>query len=113
MRGSGCRRHGGLWRSTCASYKGYLFYSRQPPFCRRCRRYGHNDGGCEEQRCLQCAQLGHIAKECTVPKSCHSCGSLDHLMRDCKGGGKQYREGMRGEEGMKDRCYFILLFASR
>uniref|UniRef100_A0A9J7ZNB8 CCHC-type domain-containing protein n=1 Tax=Cyprinus carpio carpio TaxID=630221 RepID=A0A9J7ZNB8_CYPCA len=64
--------------------KGYLFYSRQPPFCRRCRRYGHNDGGCEEQRCLQCAQLGHIAKECTVPKSCHSCGSLDHLMRDCK-----------------------------
>ncbi|XP_052449391.1 uncharacterized protein LOC128011245 [Carassius gibelio] len=83
--------------------KGYLFYSRQPPFCRRCRRYGHNDGGCEEQRCLQCAQLGHIAKECTVPKSCHSCGSLDHLMRDCKGGRKQYREGVRGEEGMKDR----------
>uniref|UniRef100_A0A671NF48 CCHC-type domain-containing protein n=1 Tax=Sinocyclocheilus anshuiensis TaxID=1608454 RepID=A0A671NF48_9TELE len=69
--------------------KGYLFYSRQPPFCRRCRRYGHNDGGCEEPRCLQCALLGHTAKECSAPKSCHSCGSLDHLMRDCKKGRKQ------------------------
>ncbi len=82
--------------------KGYLFYSRQPPFCRRCRRYGHNDGGCEEQRCLRCAQLGHTAKECSAPKTCHSCGSSDHLMRDCKDGRKQCREGVRQDESTKD-----------
>uniref|UniRef100_A0A672M681 CCHC-type domain-containing protein n=1 Tax=Sinocyclocheilus grahami TaxID=75366 RepID=A0A672M681_SINGR len=60
--------------------KGYLFYSRQPPFCR-------------SKGVWQCAQLGDTAKECSAPKSCHSCGSLDHLMRDCKNGRKQCREG--------------------
>uniref|UniRef100_A0A673MWR6 CCHC-type domain-containing protein n=1 Tax=Sinocyclocheilus rhinocerous TaxID=307959 RepID=A0A673MWR6_9TELE len=90
--------------------KGYLFYSRQPPICRRCRRYGHNDGGCVEQRCLQCAQLGHTAKECSAPKSCHSCGSLDHLMRDCKNGRKQYvmaafLEALSGEQFKNPKQY--------
>lgn len=84
--------------------KGYLFYSRQPPFCRRCRRYGHNDGGCKEQRCLRCAKLGHTAKECSVPKTCHSCGSSDHLMRECKNGVREdgnVKDRLSGEEGQK------------
>lgn len=83
--------------------KGYLFYSRQPPFCRRCRRYGHNEGRCEEERCRRCSKLGHTAKECSVPKTCHSCGSLDHLMKECKEGREQYGRGMRVEETETER----------
>ncbi|XP_077060974.1 uncharacterized protein LOC143713527 [Siphateles boraxobius] len=73
--------------------KGFLFYSRQPPFCRRCRRYGHVDGRCGEERCRRCFKLGHTAKDCSVPKTCHSCGSLDHLMKDCKVGRRQHGRG--------------------
>jgi len=78
--------------------KGFLFYSRQPPFCRRCRRYGHDDGRCGEERCRRCSKLGHTAKECSMPKTCHSCGSLDHLMKDCKAGRRQHGRGRGVEE---------------
>lgn len=72
--------------------KGYLFFSRQPPFCKRCRRYGHNYGRCEEERCRRCSKLGHTARECSIPKACQCCGSLGHLMKECKEYQKQYGE---------------------
>ncbi|KAI4793353.1 hypothetical protein KUCAC02_032783 [Chaenocephalus aceratus] len=49
--------------------RGYLFYPRQPAFCRRCRQSGHVDGGCSGASCRFCGQRRHEAKDCTVPKA--------------------------------------------
>ncbi|KAK2886182.1 hypothetical protein Q8A67_017019 [Cirrhinus molitorella] len=48
-------------------------------------------------------KLGHTAKECSAPKSCHCCGSSDHLMKDCKDGRKQCWEGVREDKSVKNR----------
>ena len=63
--------------------RGYLFYPRQPAFCRRCRQSGHVEGGCAGASCRFCGQRGHEAKDCTVPKACHGCSGIDHLYRSC------------------------------
>ena len=63
--------------------RGYLFYARQPAFCRRCRQPGHTEAGCSGTCCRTCGQGGHEAKDCTGPKACHGCGGLGHLYRNC------------------------------
>ncbi|XP_070568997.1 protein lin-28 homolog A-like isoform X2 [Ptychodera flava] len=37
-------------------------------------------------RCYNCGEMGHHAKNCSLPpqkKKCHQCGSEDHLVADC------------------------------
>lgn len=91
--------------------RGFLFYTRQPAFCRRCRKSGHTEAGCTGVCCRFCGQVGHEAKECTAPKACHGCGGLDHLYRSCPDRRKTFAEvaktsgGLEGgkEQGMGPR----------
>ncbi|KAK1875560.1 Zinc finger CCHC domain containing protein 3 [Dissostichus eleginoides] len=48
--------------------RGYLFYPRQPAFCRRCRQSGHVEGGCNGASCRFCGQGGHEAKTARCPR---------------------------------------------
>ena len=79
--------HGGLKHPpalfSLGGDRGYLFYARQPAFCRRCRQSGHTEAGCSGAGCRTCGQGGHDAKECTGPKACHGCGEMGHLYRNC------------------------------
>ena len=49
-----------------AGDKGFLYYNRQPPFCRKCRVYGHGDGACNFVRCGRpsCRASGHESRDC-------------------------------------------------
>ena len=33
-----------------------------------------------------------MSSKCPSPKKCHSCGSKEHLFRDCPGAGRTYAE---------------------
>ena len=63
--------------------RGYLLYSRQPPFCRSCWSAGHVEGVCPGRKCRLCTETGHEAKDCRAPKKCHVCGESGHLARSC------------------------------
>ena len=64
--------------------RGYCFYIRQPPFCKKCRGRGHTERTCKDGKaCRFCSSTEHCAKDCTRPKACHTCGSTDHLKKDC------------------------------
>lgn len=63
--------------------RGYCYYSRQPPWCRRCRQSGHADGACGGSGCRICGEEGHQAKDCRKARKCHACASEEHLARDC------------------------------
>ncbi|KAJ8347219.1 hypothetical protein SKAU_G00286200 [Synaphobranchus kaupii] len=63
--------------------RGYCLYSRQPPFCKKCRAHGHGERECGTARCRFCHKEGHAAKSCPVPKTCHRCGETGHLIRSC------------------------------
>ncbi|KAK9515954.1 hypothetical protein VZT92_026550 [Zoarces viviparus] len=78
--------------------RGYLFYPRQPAFCRKCRQSGHAEAGCGEARCRFCGQAGHSAKDCTEPRTCHGCGGTDHLYRGCPGRKKTFAEAAKPTE---------------
>ncbi|MBN3285519.1 ZCHC3 protein, partial [Polyodon spathula] len=62
---------------------GYILYSGQPPFCRKCQKYGHSDQNCEELRCFNCGEKGHFSYDCKNSKKCHNCGDASHVKRDC------------------------------
>lgn len=89
--GPDCLRHPPAFFSLGGD-RGYLFYSRQPAFCRRCRQSGHTEEHCSGDCCRFCGQGGHDAKDCTAPKACHSCGGVDHLYRSCPGRKKTFAE---------------------
>ncbi|MGH0191411.1 UNVERIFIED_CONTAM: hypothetical protein FKN15_063594 [Acipenser sinensis] len=57
-----------------AGVRGYIVYSGQPQYCRRCQEFGHLEYQCNI-RCLNCKDPGHAASECPKPKACKECGA--------------------------------------
>ena len=53
--------------------RGYCFYSRQPPFCRRCRTHGHSEGSCGN--CWRCQATDHTTKDCPLLRRCQRWGA--------------------------------------
>ena len=85
---------------TIGADRGFLFYSRQPAFCRRCRRHGHGEQECGgPAQCRFCGGRGHAAKDCPVPKTCHRCGAAGHLARDCREKTSTYAAAASGSGG--------------
>uniref|UniRef100_A0A8C7F4X2 CCHC-type domain-containing protein n=1 Tax=Oncorhynchus kisutch TaxID=8019 RepID=A0A8C7F4X2_ONCKI len=74
--------------------RGTLFYTRQPPFCRRCMAYGHIFASCSTRKCRFCGSEEHEAKDCDKPKACHGCGSSAHLWRGCPARQRSYARCM-------------------
>ena len=84
---------------TVEGVRGYVVYSRQPPFCRRCMEVGYTSEDCKRVVCHNCRQRGHIAVECTEPRTCNICGSKGHLMRSCPDRQHTYADTAREEAG--------------
>ncbi|CAB1340593.1 unnamed protein product [Coregonus sp. 'balchen'] len=82
--------------------RGPLFYARQPPFCRRCMKYGHNFASCGGRKCRVCGSGAHEAKDCDESKKCHGRGSSAHVWRDCMACHKSYAAAAGGEQ-VQDR----------
>ena len=79
--------------------RGYCFYARQPPFCKKCRGRGHKEANCNvAKKCRFCLSAEHLAADCTRPKACHTCGSTDHLRKDCPERGGAVGGGPKGAE---------------
>lgn len=83
---------------SLGSDRGMLFYTRQPPFCKKCREYGHVTAACSTGRCRFCKSGEHEAKDCREPKECHGCGSRLHLFRDCPSRRQSYAEATAGRK---------------
>lgn len=81
-----------------AGVRGYIVYSGQPQYCRRCQEFGHLEYQCNI-RCLNCKDPGHAASECPKPKVCKECGATDHLFKTCPKRKRTYASAARGEEG--------------
>ena len=88
---------------TVEGVRGYVVYSRQPPFCRRCMEVGHTGEDCKRVVCHNCRQRGHIAVECTEPRTCNICGSKGHLMRSCPDRQRTYADAAREGTGQRQR----------
>lgn len=83
---------------SLGSDRGMLFYTRQPPFCKKCREYGHVTAACSKGKCRFCRSGEHEAKDCKEPKECHGCGSRLHLFRDCPSRRQSYAEAAAGRK---------------
>lgn len=93
---------------SLGSDRGMLFYARQPPFCRKCREYGHGTASCGLVKCRFCMSEEHEAKNCTAPKECHGCGSKQHLFRECPARQQTYAAAaaggrMAGGKGVEEK----------
>ena len=91
---------------SLAADRGFLFYSRQPPFCRKCKQHGHSEGACGFVWCNVCKCYGHETRECPFPKACSGCGRMGHLIKDCPERAQTYAEvaspGGEEVEGLPD-----------
>ena len=91
-----------------AADRGFLFYSRQPQFCRKCKRHGHTEGACGFVWCRDCKAYGHETRDCPFPKACHGCGKIGHVNKDCPERKPSYAEaastgqGVEEEEGLTE-----------
>ena len=83
--------------------RGFLFYSRQPPYCKTCKRQGHKEGACGFVRCRICTAYGHEARDCPHQGTCNHCGKAGHFHRDCPERKRTYAEaaGAGAEHGLK------------
>lgn len=82
---------------SIGKYKGYLIYSRQPMYCRKCKGFGHLEQSCKEGSCMNCGMKGHVARECRHEKTCNLCGEAGHLFKDCPGRNASYADAARGK----------------
>lgn len=78
--------------------RGYLFYSGQPQYCRKCGRFGHLAASCEDVICRNCQGSGHESKDCSVAKKCSICNSEEHLFKHCPMRQTTYADAVREEE---------------
>uniref|UniRef100_W5NLG6 CCHC-type domain-containing protein n=1 Tax=Lepisosteus oculatus TaxID=7918 RepID=W5NLG6_LEPOC len=78
------------------SSRGYLYYRDQPPFCRKCRGFGHRDADCEVTECSKCHSRDHSTRNCNI-KECSLCGAEGHLYRQCNRRNMDYSRALRGE----------------
>uniref|UniRef100_A0A4W4E325 CCHC-type domain-containing protein n=1 Tax=Electrophorus electricus TaxID=8005 RepID=A0A4W4E325_ELEEL len=46
-----------------------------------CRSYGHKVEDCPNLKCLNCLELGHMARDCKGPRRCRSCRGEGGLPR--------------------------------
>ena len=79
--------------------RGFLFYSRQPPYCRKCRKQGHPDGACGFVRCRVCTAYGHEPRDCPHLGVCNICGKAGHFHRDCPARKRSYADAASGVPG--------------
>ena len=88
--------------------RGFMFYSRQPPFCRKCRKQGHQEGACGFVRCRVCTAYGHEPKDCPHLGVCNICGKSGHFYRDCPEKRRSYADaagaGLGGGESSSSRA---------
>uniref|UniRef100_A0A8B9HZ66 Phorbol-ester/DAG-type domain-containing protein n=1 Tax=Astyanax mexicanus TaxID=7994 RepID=A0A8B9HZ66_ASTMX len=68
---------------TIGPHHGFLHYSGQPLYCRRCGGLGHTKEACDGRRCRTCGPEEHSTADCGAPKACSLCGSSAHLFRAC------------------------------
>ena len=80
-----------------AGDKGFLFYNRQPPYCKRCKAVGHFEGSCRFEWCSYCRAHGHLSANC--PWYCGVCKSRGHTDEDCPKRPKSYAQATRGGGG--------------
>lgn len=80
--------------------RGFLFYSRQPLFCRKCQGFGHPEDSCGLQRCRNCGELGHVARDCRRAKRCNLCNKEGHLYKDCP----ERRQSYADVAAARDEC---------
>mmetsp|Transcript_25456 Transcript_25456/g.41062 ORF Transcript_25456/g.41062 Transcript_25456/m.41062 type:complete len:576 (-) Transcript_25456:33-1760(-) len=38
----------------------------------------------QEVRCYNCDQVGHLSRDCTIPRACFLCGEFTHVAKQCK-----------------------------
>ena len=72
--------------------RGYLYYARQPLFCKKCRGSGHKEEECKE------------SKERQRPKQCHTCGANGHLWKVCPRRGEASGDQLGGGESRMDKA---------
>ena len=68
---------------TIGTNRGYLYYSGQPIYCRKCTDFGHTAESCTQVRCRNCKGLGHKMGTCDRSRKCNLCGSEGHLFKHC------------------------------
>ncbi|MBN3280744.1 ZCHC3 protein, partial [Polyodon spathula] len=68
---------------TIGPNRGYLFYSGQPQYCRKCGIFGHLAATCKNMVCRNCQGTDHETKDCDRIKKCSICNSEEHLFKQC------------------------------
>ena len=85
-----------------AADRGFLFYNRQPQFCRKCKKHGHSEGACGFVWCRDCKAYGHETRECPFPKMCSGCGKVGHMNKDCPERKLSYAEAASTGQGVEE-----------
>lgn len=69
---------------TIGGERGFLFYPGQPRYCRKCMRYGHVSGECDQElKCRFCGKGGHVARDCKEGRVCDICQKPGHMAKQC------------------------------
>ncbi|MGH0167641.1 UNVERIFIED_CONTAM: hypothetical protein FKN15_053073 [Acipenser sinensis] len=68
------------------------------PHC--CQGFGHTEDSCGLQRCRNCGELGHVARDCRRAKRCNLCNKEGHLYKDCP----ERRQSYADVAAARDEC---------